>query len=118
MIYLTPEEAQNLIESHQHDPGFVLLDLRSRHDFGICRLAGAVNLPFRLEDIDDELKKMNKQNSYLIYCQDNTVSNITAFTMDELGFENVNIISSGITGWRKSNLPVIISEGRQCEKYI
>ena len=96
------EEAAAMVEA---DPGLVILDVRAPVGFAVGHIPGAVNMDFKAEGFADELAKLDKDASYLVYCGGGEASAATAEMMVQMGFVHVAIIDKGYTEWVRLHLP-------------
>jgi len=103
---LTPREAHVLIQEHQEDANFVILDVRTPAEFQSGRLANAVNLDYYASNFRAEMAKLAKDKTYFVYCRTGNRSSQTLRLMQELNFHQVYHLSGGIVGWNQEKLPV------------
>ena len=86
---LSPAEARDLLGKRSGDPDFVLLDVRTRKEFDAERIAGAVIVDYNSPSFRDEMAKLDRSKSYLVYCRTGNRTNGAVKVMRELGFPNV-----------------------------
>jgi rhodanese-related sulfurtransferase len=104
---LTPGEASNLIERHKNDSNFVILDIRTPGEYQSGHLQNSIVIDFYSKSFVDEIGRLNKQKSYLVYCRS---GNRSARSMDlfrKLEFKKIYHLSSGIRGWISEGLPLV-----------
>jgi rhodanese-related sulfurtransferase len=104
---ITPEEASALIQENQENPDFVIIDLQAPEAFAQEHIENAINLDYGSEGFRDELDKLDKDKTYLIYCQNGAQSQSALDTMAELNFAEVYNISGGLDQWKAQGLPTI-----------
>ena len=102
---LSPAEARDLIGERSGDPGFVLLDVRTRKEFDAERIVGAVMVDFNAPSFREEMAKLDRGRTYLVYCRTGNRTNGAAKVMQELGFQNVILFPGGITKWKEAGFP-------------
>ena len=102
---LSPAEALETITKRAADPNFVLLDVRTREEFDAERIAGAVVVDYRSPSFRDEMAKLDRGKSYLVYCRTGNRTNGAVKVMRELGFPNVIVFPGGITKWKEAGFP-------------
>lgn len=102
-----PPEAFSLIEENKGNPGFVILDVRTPEEFSRGRIEGAVNLDYYSEYFREELDRLDKNKTYVIYCRTGMRSGHVFEMMKEMGFKAVYQISGGIERWLADDLPVV-----------
>ena len=104
---ITPQEAFTLIQNNQNNPDFVIIDVRTPQEFAEEHIENAINIDFRSQVFRDELNKLDKNKTYLIYCRSGGRSGNALNIMEELNFEEVYNMSGGIIVWNTEGLPTI-----------
>jgi rhodanese-related sulfurtransferase len=104
---ITPEEAFALIQENQDNPDFVIIDVQTPDKFAREHIENAINLDYASENFRDELDKLDKDNTYLIYCQTGTQSRSALDLMAELNFTKVYKIAGGLVQWKQEGLATI-----------
>jgi len=102
---LSPEETREMLEKRSGDPGFVLLDVRTRKEFDAERIAGAVIVDYNSPSFRDEMARLDRGKTYLVYCRTGNRTNGAVKVMRELGFPNVFVFPGGITKWKEAGFP-------------
>jgi len=102
---ITPRETYTLIQKNKRNPDFVILDVRTPAEFADEHIENAINLDFYSETFKDDLNKLDKTKTYLIYCRTGSRGESSLAIMKELGFREVYNISGGIAGWKAEGLP-------------
>ena len=102
---LSPAETRDLLGKRAGDPGFVLLDVRTREEFDAERIAGAVMIDYNSPAFRDEIAKLDRGKSYLVYCRTGNRTNGAVKVMRELGFPDVIVFPGGITKWKEAGFP-------------
>ena len=104
---LSPKEASALIEKHRGDSEFVILDIRTQAEYQSGHLQNAIMIDFYAKSFADQIGRLDKEKSYLIYCRS---GNRSAHSMDvfkKLQFRKIYHLSSGINGWKSERLPLV-----------
>ena len=104
---VTPQEAFTLIQENESNPDFVILDVRTAEEVADGYIENAINIDFYSETFRDELNRLDKNKTYLIYCQSGNRSGKALNIMEELNFREVYNVSGGIVGWQAEGLPTI-----------
>ncbi len=112
---ITPQEASALIQSNQSNPDFVIIDVRTPQEFADGHIENAINLDYYSETFRDELSKLDKNKTYLIYCRSGNRSGKALDMMEELGFREVYNMSGGIIEWEVEGLPSTKIPNLLCE---
>jgi rhodanese-related sulfurtransferase len=106
---VTPLEAQSLIQSHEGDANFVIVDVRSPAEFAGGHLANAVNVCYLCTSpaFRDAIAELDKSRTYLVYCCTEHRSPLACDFMLEEGFTNLYNITGGLFQWTAENLPIV-----------
>jgi len=104
---ITPREAFTLIENNRDNPNLVIIDIRTPKEFEEEHIEGAMNLDYYSDTFGDELNKLDKNKTYLVYCQTGRRSERAFDLMKEFGFREIYNISGGIIDWKADGLPAV-----------
>jgi rhodanese-related sulfurtransferase len=102
---LSPAEAREVLGKRSGDPRFVLLDVRTPKEFDAERIEGAVLVDYLSPEFRDEMSKLDREKTYLVYCRTGSRSKGALKAMRELGFRNVLHLASGIAKWKEAGFP-------------
>ncbi len=100
------EEAYDLIRGNKDNENFIIIDVRTPGEFANEHIGNAINLDYYSEKLRDELTKLDKEKTYLIYCQSGNRSGNTLTIMEELAFREVYNMLGGITQWEVKGYPL------------
>jgi len=81
----------------------VILDVRTPKEIANGKIEGALELNIKDANFDEELAKLDKDKTYLVYCQGGTRSNNACKKMEKLGFKTLYDLKSGYKGWAKAH---------------
>ena len=104
---LSPKEASNLIEKHKGDSDFVILDIRTPGEYQSGHLQNAFTIDFYSKSFADEIGRLDKEKSYLVYCRSGNRSARSMDLFKKLQFQKIYHLSSGIKGWMSEGLPLV-----------
>jgi rhodanese-related sulfurtransferase len=104
---LSPKEAYDLVQSKKNTPNFVILDVRTPEEFESGHVEGAININYHSENFVEELNKLDKAKSYLVYCRTGRRSSDTVGIMTKQGFGELYRIDGDIIKWKSGNYPVV-----------
>lgn len=90
---LTYSEVKNIMKNNYST---ILIDVRSRQEFGEGHIANAINLP-----VYDLEKKINnyvpdKSNIIILYCQTEIRSNKAKRILEKVGYRDIYILKGGM----------------------
>ena len=92
---LSPAEAREVLGKRSGDPDFVLLDVRTPKEFREERIEGAVMVDYLSPVFRDEVAKLDREKTYLVYCRTGNRTKGALQVMRELGFRNVLHLRAG-----------------------
>lgn len=104
---ITSQEAFSLIKENQKNPEFVILDVRTQPEFAEGYIENAINIDYYSNTFRDELNKLDKNNTYLIYCRSGSRSGKALDIMGGLNFKEVYNVSGGIIAWNAEGMPTV-----------
>ena len=121
---ITPAEALALIQENQDNPDFVILDLRFQESFAYKHIKGAINIEYYSYSFRDELDKLDKDKTYLVYsgwaC--GNISPQALEVMKELNFREVYNMTGMCYGKELEGFPTAgessIQENQVCMVYF
>lgn len=102
---ITPEEAYILIQENKDNLNFIILDVRTPEEFLDEYIENAVNLDYYSDNFRNDLDKLDKNKTYLIYCRSGRRSENALNVMKELDFREAYNMLSGIIKWKSEKLP-------------
>lgn len=88
------EQAQVLISKNKD---LTIIDVRKENDYLEGHLPEAILMPYRI--IKEKYASFDRQNKYLVYCDDGKDSEKVAKLMANDGFQQVFVLAGGIKGW-------------------
>lgn len=104
---VTPEEAYALIQDNKDNQNFVIIDVRTPEEYARGYIEEAINLDYYSETFRDKLNRLDKNKTYLIYCQSGRRSGMALNLMEELGFREVYNMLGGFAQWESGGLPTV-----------
>ena len=82
------------------DKNAIILDVRTPEEFVISRIPNSINIDFYNPQIFmEEINKLDKNQSYYIYCRTGIRSANSCALMKELGFKKTFNLVGGIVDW-------------------
>jgi rhodanese-related sulfurtransferase len=104
---ITSQQAFNLIQENQKKSDFVILDVRTAAEFAEGHIANSVNIDVNLPAFRENINKLKKSDTYLVYCRTGNRSQTALRIMVESGFTHLYHLEKGVTEWTAAGLPVI-----------
>jgi len=104
---LSPKEASKLVETHTGDSDFVILDIRTPGEYQSGHLKNATMIDYYSKSFVDDIGRLDKEKSYLVYCRSGNRSARSMDLFNKLQFQKIYHLSSGINGWISEGLPLV-----------
>lgn len=73
------------------------LDVRTPAETSAGVINGAIKIDYRAKDFKDELDKLDKSTSYIVYCKSGGRSSKSAEIMQQMGFKSIYNLEGGYT---------------------
>ena len=89
------------------DPSVVILDVRTPAEFQEGHIQSAINIDFEASNFESEVNKLDKSNSYAVYCRSGRRSGLATEIMVKSGFKSVFNLTGGIIDWQSSGNKLI-----------
>lgn len=95
---ISPKEASALIKSKNDDEMLKIIDIRTEEEYKQGNIDGSINIDFN-NNFENELSKLNKDYTYLVYCQSGKRSDEAMKFFNLLGFNKVYELEGGYSAW-------------------
>ncbi len=111
----------DLVDELEANPHLLLLDVRSRHEFGVASIGNSVNVPrgilemvvdYGYEETEPMLVEARNQRIVII-CRSGNRSVLAAHTLAQMGYTDVASLRTGIRGWNDYEQPLFSPDGHQ-----
>ena len=106
IIAISAKEAADLIDKHNGNSDFAILDIRTPGEFQSGHLQSAILVDFYSQTFADQLSRLDKKKTYLVYCRTGNRSTSSLSLFKKLKFDKIYHMSTGISGWNSQDLPV------------
>ena len=70
-----------------NDPGVVILDVRTPEETAAGKIPNAVEINIQAADFEQQLNRLDKSKTYLVYCKAGGRSARACSTMEDIGFK-------------------------------
>jgi phage shock protein E len=84
-----------------------VIDVRSAGEYASGHLQGAVNIDVESATFSDEISKLDKSGTYILYCHSGRRAGIAKDTMSGLGFTNVTNAGGYSDASDATKLPIV-----------
>lgn len=103
---IEPGNAHVLIVKNKDNPDFVILDVRTEEEYSQGHLKDSFNIDYKSDTFVEEVGRLDKTKTYLVYCRTGRRSDEAAKKMVEADFVDIYHLDGGITEWQESGFPV------------
>lgn len=93
------EKFSELMKEDNH----LILDVRSPQELAEGSIAGYEMINFFDSDFSQQVEKLDKSKTYLIYCRSGNRSGQACAMMSTMGFEKLYNLEGGIGAWNAAN---------------
>lgn len=100
-------QALKLIQQNDDNEKFVLLDVRTAAEYNKGHLDNAIHINYFDKDFMKEVKKLDKDKIYLVYCASGGRSASAVKKMKQEKFKEVYNLKGGIMAWKKAEQPTV-----------
>ncbi|MFD2201794.1 rhodanese-like domain-containing protein [Shivajiella indica] len=100
---LSPEQFD--IQAHQKKKN-VILDIRTPEETAEGYIEGAEFINFLGDNFEEEIKKLNKNRTYYVYCRSAKRTIPATEKMKALGFKKVYMLEGGLNNWVAAGKPL------------
>ncbi len=107
IIAVSAKEATDLIDKHNGDDEFAILDIRTPGEFQSGHLAKSIPIDFYSQTFADQLNRLDKTKTYLVYCRTGNRSTKSLELFKKLKFQKVYHMASGISAWKSEGFTVV-----------
>ena len=84
-----------------------VIDVRTASEYAAGHLQGAVNIDVESATFTDEISKLDKSGTYVLYCHSGRRAGIAKDTMTGLGFTNVTNAGGYADASTATKLPIV-----------
>ena len=105
---LSSKQAFDLIQAHQNDSSFIIIDFRPVEKYNAAHIENAIYFDVFSDSVDNWLNTLYKDNTYLIYCTIGHRSGIAFEKMKKMNFKKVYHLFQGLTVWKDEGYKISI----------
>lgn len=107
IIEVSAKEAADLIGKYNGNSGFAVLDIRTPGEFQSGHLPGAILIDLYSQTFVDQLSRLDKEKTFLIYCRTGNRSTKSLEILKKLKFQKIYHMSAGIRAWQSEGFAVV-----------
>jgi len=90
----------------QNNTDLIIIDVRTPDEFNMGHLENAINIDFYSDTFEQNIDKLDKDKTYLIYCRSGKRSGKSHVIMEGLNFSEVYNMEGGMLSWNMAELPL------------
>lgn len=110
-------------DMQENNPELILVDVREPYEYDAMHVANSLPAPRGvLEtccefDFDETIPELaaGRKKEVLVICRSGNRSLLAAYTLKQMGFENVHSLKTGLRGWNESDLPLIDKDNNEID---
>ncbi len=102
---ITPDEASHMMLISSKI--ISLIDVRTPQEYVDGHIENVLNIDFNSADFIEQVDKLNRNVTYIVYCHSGKRSAAASNVMAKLGFKDIYNMDGGITAWEAAGLPII-----------
>jgi rhodanese-related sulfurtransferase len=104
---VSPVQADQVIRANKDNANYIIIDVRTPAEYAGGHLVKAVNIDYNASDFKDRVNLLDKNRTYLVYCQTANRSSSAVKVMAEVGFKDIYHMTGGIVEWQAEGLAVV-----------
>ena len=104
---LSAPQFRQMLDQPENGADIVLLDIRTPGEYKAGHIRGSVLLDYYARDFIDQLKTLDREKTYLVYCRSGNRSAKSLSVFNQLGFRQVYHLKTGIRGWQRETYPLV-----------
>jgi len=103
------KKGYQLLLTEESNGKLVVLDVRSPCKFEHAHIKNAINIDVEEENYLSKFEQLDRDKSYLVYCNRGYDSDVAIRIMKRLGFNNIFHLYQGLNTWIEKDFPVFPS---------
>lgn len=89
-------DSEDFISKYKNTQNAILIDVRTPIEFDGGHIEGAVNLDYQNPNFINEVKKLDKDKTYFVYCRSGNRSSKSISIMKNYGIKDIYDLKGGI----------------------
>jgi phage shock protein E len=89
------------------DTSVILIDVRTPAEFAAGHIEGALNIDFESGTFASDIQKLDKTESYAVYCRSGNRSGQATTLMSKDGFTSIFNLSGGVIDWANAGQALV-----------
>ena len=113
----------DLEEELQSDTKPIILDIREPYEFDAMRIKDSINVPRGILeqscewDYEETIPELvnSRDKAIVLVCRSGNRSVLAAYTMQQMGYENVKSLKTGLKGWTDYERPLVDNSNQEID---
>lgn len=94
-------------QSALKDKDIIILDIRTAGEFKASHIKGAINIDFYNPKFAENIKKLDRNQKYFVYCRSGNRTGQSMRLFTSLGFKKIVHLYRGINDWNASGYSMV-----------
>jgi len=103
---ITDLSVKDLAAKMDRDENIFILDVRTTEEINEGVIGKPIHIDYFSPDFEKQIARLDKNQSYVVYCASGYRSREAQKVMKQLGFKTVYNLPSGFVGWQRARMPV------------
>ncbi len=117
---MMPWDVEEFLESN---PDTLIVDIRENHEYDTMHIADSLNVPrgilenaceWDFEETEPDLVEA-RDRPVLLACRSGNRTTLAAFTLQQMGYDKVISLQTGLRGWSDYELPLVDIEEKKVD---
>jgi rhodanese-related sulfurtransferase len=104
---ISATQSKELIEDNKDNTNFIIIDCRTKGEFDMAHIKDSVLIDFYDPSFTQEIDKLDKEKTYLIYCATGSRSKAAIGLMIRMKFAEVYNMTYGVTEWYQEGFELV-----------
>lgn len=105
-VNISANEAFSLVIKNKSNNSFIIIDIRTPEEYKSGHIDNAILIDYYSSDFSKNIKNLDKNASYLIYCRSGNRSGRAISLFEKLDFKQVKNLQGGIIEWKRNGYPL------------
>lgn len=103
---ITSKQAYKMMKKNKNNPDMIIIDVRTPGEYEAGHVENAINIDYTGENFTQEINKLDKTKTYLIYCRSGNRSSKAIQIFKKQGFTKIYNFG-GIIQWQQAGYELV-----------
>ena len=81
------ENKERTIDSIIKENNYIIVDVRTKEEYDAGHVKGSINIPYDVINMEENLNKLDKEKTIIVYCRSGKRSGIAYNSLKDLGYD-------------------------------